>query len=125
MVGRVTFRFLVLGCGLMALSACAVSPTQTADAPQAIPVTAQALVGSTPEVLDADFGVPALRRVDGTAQVWLYHSTVCGLNVFLYPDANGTPRVAAAVPDNGDPASCMQSLTHGVTAAGLERPASS
>jgi hypothetical protein len=67
-----------------------------------------------------------LRRMDGSAQVWLYHSAVCGLNLFLYPDANGVPRVAAAVPDVGDaPGPCMQSLEHGLTDAALEPPASS
>ena len=89
------------------------------------PISAQGLVGSTPQVLNADFGPPMLRRVDGPAQVWVYESAVCGLQVFLYPDAGGTPRVAAAVPDNGNPASCMQSFAHTVTAAALERQASS
>lgn len=82
-------------------------------------------MGSTPQVLSADFGPPMLRRIDGPAQVWVYESSVCGLQVFLYPDAGGTPRVAAAVPDNGNPASCMQSFAHSITAAALERPASS
>lgn len=78
------------------------------------------------QALNADFGQPALRRVDGQAQVWLYHSSSCGLNVFIYPDAHGVPRVAAAVADNGmDPQSCMQSLARPVAAAALERSASS
>ncbi len=71
--------------------------------------------------LDAEFGKPVLLRVDGTAQVWLYHSAVCGLNLILYPDNAGVPRVADAVPDNGDPASCMESLQRGMTDAALER----
>jgi hypothetical protein len=85
---------------------------------------AQNLVGSTPAVLNAAFGQPALLRVDGTAQVWLYHSSVCGLNLILYPDASGTPRVAAAVPDNGDAASCTESLQRGglTTDAAAEHP---
>jgi len=83
-------------------------------------------MGSTPQVLNADFGPPMLRRVDGPAQVWVYESAVCGLQVFLYPDAAGNPRVAAAVPDNGNAASCMQSFARpGLTSASLERPASS
>ena len=125
MAGHVVFRFLALGFGLAGLAGCAIAPTSiTASAP-ATPASAQALMGSTPQVLNADFGPPMLRRVDGQAQVWVYESSVCGLQVFLYPDAGGTPRVAAAVPDNGNPASCMQSFAHTVTAAALERPASS
>lgn len=125
MAGRIVFRFLGLCCGLAALSACAAPPEAVTSSIVPVPTSALALVGSTPQVLNADFGAPVLRRVDGVAQVWLYHSQVCGLNVFLYPDANGIPRVAAAVPDNGNPASCMQSLAHGTTAAALERQASS
>jgi len=113
--------------GAMGLAGCATPPVGTAALPPATvaPLTAQNLVGATPAVLNAAFGQPVLLRVDGPAQVWLYHSAVCGLNLILYPDGTGTPRVATAVPDNGDPASCMESLQHGVTDAALERPASS
>jgi len=113
-------------CLFFGLAACAQTPLQTAATPSAAPpLNPESLVGSTPEVLNAQFGAPVLRRVDGTAQVWLYHSDVCGLNLILYPDRTGTPRVTVAVPDNGDPASCMASLQHGITAATLERPAAS
>ena len=125
MSGREYSKYLALVCGLAGLAGCAVAPAPvTASAPVA-PVSAQALLGSTPQVLNADFGPPALRRVDGQAQVWLYESAVCGLQVFLYPDASGTPRVAAAVPDSADPRSCMQSFTHSLTSVALESPASS
>jgi hypothetical protein len=103
------------GCGM---------PAQTASnsqysAPDLAP--AQPLIGSTATTLSAEFGQPALLRVDGTAQVWLYHSSSCGLNLILYPDASGTPRVAAAsatdgaVPTGGAsaggaPADCTASL---------------
>jgi len=126
MVQRANFRILTLTGGMLALASCAAPGPQLSDAGAAIPSSAQGLVGSTPQVLNADFGQPSLRRVDGSAQVWLYHSPVCGLNVFLYPDSSGVPRVAAAVPDNGDPVRCLQSLAaHGLTAAALERPAAS
>jgi hypothetical protein len=108
-------------CLFFGLAACAQTPLQTAVTTLAPPpLSPESLVGSTPAVLNAQFGAPALRRVDGTAQVWLYHSDVCGLNLILYPDRAGTPRVTLAVPDNGDPASCMASLQHGITAAALE-----
>ncbi len=125
MAGRVFFRFMTLCGGLIWLAGCATVTPQTTSLTAAPNVTPQGLLGSTPQVLSAEFGTPVLRRVDGPAQVWLYHSAICGLNVFLYPDANGTPRVAAAVPDNDDASACMQSLTHGLTSAALEPPPSS
>jgi hypothetical protein len=125
MAGHEFFRFLALGFGLAGLAGCAVAPISVTSPGPAVPTSAQALMGFTPQVLNADFGPPMLRRVDGPAQVWVYESSVCGLQVFLYPDAGGTPHVAAAVPDNGNPASCMQSFEHTMTAAALERPASS
>lgn len=125
MAGHAGFRFFTLGCGLAALAGCAAAPPALTESQSAIPASAQALVGSTPQVLNADFGAPLLLRTDGQAQVWVYQSPVCGLQLFLYPDASGTPRVAAAIPDNGNPASCMRSLAHTLTDAALERPASS
>lgn len=109
-----------------ALAGCASPPAETSQAPVFSPLlTAQSLVGATPARLSAEFGQPILRRIDGPAQVWLYHSEVCGLNLILYPDRNGTPRVTTAVPDNGDAASCTASLQQSTTAAALEHPASS
>ncbi len=126
MAGHAVFRFLALGLGLAGLAGCA-DPNSSASALNAaMPASPQALAGTTPQMLAADFGQPMLRRVDGPAQVWVYQSAVCGLQVFLYPDAAGTPRVAAAVPDNGNAAGCMQSLTRpGLTSAALERPPAS
>jgi hypothetical protein len=125
MAGQVFFRFLALGCGLAALAGCAVNPSSSLASGAGTPVSEHALMGSTAQVVSADFGQPALLRVDGPAQVWVYESSVCGLQVFLYPDATGTPRVTAAMPDNGNPESCMQSFTHSLTSAALERPAAS
>ncbi len=126
MTQRAFFRIIGVAGGVGALVGCASQGPQTLASTQVIPMSAQGLVGATPQVLDAEFGKPELRRMDGSAQVWLYHSPVCGLNLFLYPDARGVPRVASAVPDNGNaPANCMQSLEHGLTDAALEPPASS
>jgi hypothetical protein len=77
-----------------------------------MPVSQQGLLGATPQLLSAAFGKPAILRVEGTAQVWLYHDSGCGLNLVLYPDTTGTPRVALAAPteDGGDPAACSASL---------------
>jgi hypothetical protein len=86
---------------------------------------AQPLIGSTPTTLSAEFGQPALLRVDGTAQVWLYHSSSCGLNLILYPDASGTPRVAAVSAAGGEtaPADCTASLQQAHYDAAVNPPA--
>ncbi len=121
-----TFPFITSLAMLGLLSACAVPGQQASLSGAVPPVSEQSLKGSSPQVLDADFGAPMLRRVDGPAQVWLYHSASCGMNVFLYPDAQGVPRVAAVVPDAGDnPVNCMQSFEKPTTAAALEQGASS
>ncbi|MGC9269252.1 hypothetical protein [Acidiphilium sp.] len=88
----------------LALAGCSATPRQTViGADQAlVPVT---LVGTTDTRLRADLGRPALQRVDGSAQVWLYDSPVCRLNVILYPGPGGVPQVSAAMP-----------MPHGVSA---------
>lgn len=122
---RHSARFFAICCGLAGLAGCADTPAGPVVAAPVVPVSAQALVGSTPQVLSSDFGPPELRRVDGAAQVWLYRSADCGLQLFLYPDAAGTPRVTAALPDGTNAPGCLQSFSHGVTAVALESPAPS
>ncbi len=126
---RKKFRLAGAALGVISLAGCATMPAQTAATTPAMLLNAHGLVGATPTMLNAEFGQPALLRVDGTAQVWLYHSAVCGLNLILYTDHAGVPRVADAVPDDGDPARCMASLQHRVTNAAngraLEHQASS
>jgi hypothetical protein len=118
-----TYQLLAIGTLILALSACAATPDQSAlNTTVPTPITAQQLVGATPITLRADFGAPELQRVEGPAQVWLYHSSVCGLNVILFTGQDGVPRVAEAVPD-GDPQRCMNSLQqHGLTDAALDTP---
>jgi len=108
---------------VLGLAGCAQTPSGT---PAALSLqNAASLVGSTPATLTAEFGPPVLRRIDGPAQVWLYHSDVCGLNVILYTDPAGVPRVADAVSDNGDATRCMESLQHSLTAADMLAPQTS
>jgi hypothetical protein len=116
------WKLLVLPCLMLAGCAqpelAASTPNSTLPAAPAVaPIT---LVGATTGMLSAELGPPALRRVDGTSQVWLYHTDVCALNLILFPDAAGIARVASAVPDS-DPAACMASLAR--QTAALERPA--
>jgi hypothetical protein len=104
------------------LAACAAPPDQDADGGPTFIQSATGqtgLVGATPQMLATAFGQPAILRVDGSAQVWLYHTGACGLNLILYPDSGGTPRVAAAAPtdDGTDLATCSTALVRAHIAA--------
>lgn len=125
MAQQAVFQLAVAAAMVLLLSACAKMSAPSADLAASASPSAIGLVGATPATLSSAFGPPALRRTDGTAQVWLYHSPVCGLNLILYPDRNGTPRVAVAVPDNGDAASCTASLRRDLTDAALAHATSS
>lgn len=119
---RFCLRFPLVFLGFGLLSACA-GQTDVTYAPQP---SEQALQGATPGVLTAAFGPPMLRRVDGTAQVWLYQSPSCNLDVFLYPGPDGTPHVTRLLPDNGVKLpNCLQGLARPTTAAALARNATS
>jgi hypothetical protein len=119
-----------MACGVLALSVagCAAPGQVAQNGPTFIemPLNQSGLVGATPQLLNAAFGKPAILRVEGTAQVWLYHDAGCGLNLVLYPDNAGTPRVAMAAPtgDGGDPAACSAVLERDHV-AGLSRPVAS
>jgi hypothetical protein len=131
------FRLPTLALLASLLAACTVPgqmPRATGDTSE-IAAPPQSLIGLTPGLLNATFGQPTLRRVDGTAQVWLYHSASCGLNLFLYPDATGVPRVTLATTADGSPAigdcpanleqSHIDAVSEMPAAATLEPPASS
>jgi hypothetical protein len=116
--------------GVIGLAGCAPLAPQPGDDSLTFmqaPLNAQGLVGSTPQVLSAEFGKPALLRVDGPAQVWLYHTSGCGLNLILYPDSSGTPRVALVTPtaDSTAPQECTTTLQRAHVDAGLEHQTAS
>jgi hypothetical protein len=83
------------------LSGCAVAPPTSEGAPAAIarlpvPVQAAALLHAGPREVQGTLGAPDLKRVDGTAEVWLYAAAPdCRVDVVFYPEAGGT-RVALA-----------------------------
>jgi hypothetical protein len=118
---------VVLAVGSLAGCATPSASSENALTFQQAPIDAAGLVGATPEILNAEFGQPSLRRVDGVAQVWLYHSAACGLNVVLYPDSSGIPRVAMAAPtaDSVNPGNCTTALQHAHVDAALEHPTTS
>ena len=124
MAQQALFHLAVAAVAIMLLSGCTMTQAQSANLASPLSNGGE-LLGATPTALSSAFGPPALRRVDGAAQVWLYHSPVCGLDLILYPDQSGTPRVAMAVPDNGDTASCTASLRRDLTDAALEHATSS
>lgn len=94
-----------------ALAGCAhPSGGQVADnAPTHHPVS---LLGATPDSLRTDLGDPILRRIDGSAEVWLYNSRICRLDVIFYPGAAGSPVVSLArpMPRGVSRTSCVASL---------------
>ncbi len=126
MAQQAFFQLVVAAAAVLLLAGCTRMQMQSGGLAASLgQLDAGQMVGATPATLSSAFGPPALRRVDGNAQVWLYHSPVCGLNLILYPDRSGTPRVAEAVPDNGDPVACAASLQRSLTDAALEHPAAS
>lgn len=72
------------------------------------------LVGTTAAALRADLGKPMLRRIDGPAEVWLYNSPICRLDVIFYPGTAGQPIVSLArpSPQTISSATCVASLEH-------------
>jgi hypothetical protein len=69
-------------------------------------------MGASTMAVKAMLGRPKLRRIDGHAQVWLYDSPLCRLNLILYPGSTGAPVVALASPSprSVSSASCLASL---------------
>ena len=69
-------------------------------------------MGATIARLTAMLGSPKLRRIDGRAQVWLYDSRLCRLNLILYPGRAGMPVVALALPSPSSVSAtaCLASL---------------
>jgi hypothetical protein len=107
---------------LLLLAGCATSQGRlgTRQGPAADSV--DRLVGAAPAAVEAELGQPALLRRDGPAEVWLYRSSRCAIDLILYRDpASGAPRVAMAdTRALGAPisdADCLASMT------GLANPA--
>lgn len=69
------------------------------------PLLADQLLGRTPERVRLWLGEPALRRPEGsTAEIWLYASEACALDLVLYRDRAGRLRVGfAAARARGEP----------------------
>jgi hypothetical protein len=53
------------------------------------PASAAELLGLAPDALRHRLGEPDLRRVEGTAEIWLYTGQACALDVILYGDRRG------------------------------------
>lgn len=77
-----------------------IRPEQQASAPA---VTAppgidspRRLVGLDRPALQTLLGNPALRRIEGKAELWQYRAASCVLDVFLYPGKDGAARVTHA-----------------------------
>ena len=70
------------------------------------------LIGASSAVLRAALIPPILRRHDGPADVWLYDSQLCRLEVVLYRGAGGSKLVSLAqpMPASVQLSACMASL---------------
>lgn len=78
------------------------------------PTQAQQLLGQPPATLRRLLGEPRLRRQEGEAEIWLYQTPFCHLDVMFYSDAGG-PRVTyatarAAGAERRTEAACLQDL---------------
>lgn len=127
MAARFRLQSLLTFLALGTLTACAQQAVTQNNTPAYAPnISEQALKGATANVLTADFGPPMLLREDGPAQVWLYQTPICNLDVFLYKDAAGIPRVKALVlSDGANVQDCLLGLTQSTTTAALEHNAAS
>lgn len=85
------------------------------------PLLTDQLLGRTPERVRQWLGEPALRRPEGSAaEVWLYASEACALDLVLYRDRAGRLRVGfAAARARGEPgqgtteADCLRAIAAG------------
>jgi hypothetical protein len=70
------------------------------------------LIGATPALLRAALIPPVLRRKDGSAEVLVYNSQKCRLEIVLYPGAGGGKLVSLAqpMPRSVQLSTCMASL---------------
>jgi hypothetical protein len=64
-----------------------------------LPSQAAQLLGQPPATLLRLLGQPRLRRREGEAEIWLYQSPFCHLDVMLYGEAGG-PAGTRAAPAN-------------------------
>jgi len=91
------------------------APLGGTSSPLVPPRTASSLMGASPEAVRAALGEPLLQRREGPAQVWLYASAGCQLDLVLYPSEAG-PRVAHVQARAGGlaqrtEASCLRDLS--------------
>ena len=127
MAAQFCLRSLLALLTLGTLTACAQQAVTENNTPAYAPnMSEQALKGATADILTADFGPPMLLREDGPAQVWLYQTPICNLDVFLYKDAFGIPRVnALVISDGANVQDCLLGLTQSTTTTALEHNAAS
>lgn len=79
--------------------AVSATPASTSSEPRpmgAAPGTAAALIGADPDAVLRALGQPRLRRTEGTSEIWLYAGPDCHLDLVLYAEGDGAPRVAHA-----------------------------
>jgi hypothetical protein len=109
--------------GMRPLDAPPLADAAPGEAPQpaampalsGVPTQAVQLLGQPPATLRQVLGEPRLRRQEGEAEIWLYQSPFCHLDVMLYRDNGAEPRVTyatarAAGAERRTEAACLQEL---------------
>jgi hypothetical protein len=77
------------------------APAPDSPAPEPVaalagmPVRTAQLLGQSPDALRQVLGEPRLRRKEGDAEIWLYQSPFCHLDLMLYGDT-ASPRLRVA-----------------------------
>jgi hypothetical protein len=102
---------LLIAAGLLA--GCATqAPAPSANKAALAAPSPVHLIGATSGLLRASLIPPVLRRQDGSAEVLLYNSQICRLEVVLYPGAGGGKLVSLAqpMPRTVHLSACMASL---------------
>jgi hypothetical protein len=83
--------------GVLAQQRAALAASGTSAPPSAAPGGAvAALIGATPERIQARFGRPDLRRAEAGAEVWRYSAAHCHLDLVFYREAAGLQVAHAA-----------------------------
>lgn len=91
------------------------------------PMVAAQLLGARPEMVRRWWGEPALRRIEGLAEIWRYDGPACALDLLLYPEPGGLRVAHAAARASGiemrTEAACLGGLGQSQGQAGSPFPA--
>jgi len=98
--------FLAVLAAALTLASCAERPAPPAPVavvvaqatvPRSVPERVVGLIGLAPPAIEDALGPPVMRRPEAGGEVWLYATPDgCSLDLVLFPDRSGLPRVEHA-----------------------------